>query len=98
MLCIACYHGIAPLTPGLFYARSTRAGETDMTVTIEHCGMRLVLDVYREDDDCYFGIRGIECNGEYLPVREFAELLLSEGLEIERKAYAQLEHENREAA
>ena len=64
-----------------------------MNVTIEHHEMRITLDVFTDADGAHFGVQAIECQGEFLPVHELADVLKAERREIERKAHDQLQKE-----
>lgn len=61
-----------------------------MNVTIEHHEMRITLDVLTDDDGAHFGVKAIECQGEFLPAHELADVLKAERREIERKACEQM--------
>lgn len=61
-----------------------------MNVTITHHEMRITLDVFTDADGVHFGVQAIECQGEFLPAHELADVLKDERREIERKAHAQL--------
>lgn len=64
-----------------------------MNVTIEHHEMRITLDVFTDADGAHFGVQAIGCQGVFLPVQELADVLKAERLEIERKAYDQMQRE-----
>jgi hypothetical protein len=57
-----------------------------MNVTIEHHEMRITLDVLTDADGVHLGVQAIECQGEFLPVHELADVLKAERLAIELKA------------
>lgn len=60
-----------------------------MSVTITHKELRITLDVMIEDRIAYFGVKSIECTGEYLHINDFADIMKTDLREIELKAYEQ---------